>query len=163
MRTSNVRQQMNHNQYRERHTGNVYMYTTAAPKVDFGRQLEEEPRRSLSNEARKNREKAAHMSFGYVAFLVSALVIAGVVLTGYIRLQSELSALTQSITAQEAVINRKRVENAEALTRIDSAMDMEEIRRIALQELGMTYPKEGQIISYEYAGSDYMRKVTNSN
>lgn len=151
----------NYSQNRNICTGNMYVYGAAAPKVNFDRQLEEVSRQ-LSNEARKNREKAKHMSLGYVAFLITALMVAGVVLIGYIRLQADINSISRKITAQEREINSLRIENAEALTRIESSLDLEEIKKVAIQELGMTYPKEGQIVTYEGAEYDYMRKVTES-
>jgi hypothetical protein len=50
--------------------------------------------------------------------------------------------------------------NDEDYNRIISSVDLEEIRKIAIGELGMTYAKEGQIITYENAGNDYMRRVS---
>ena len=41
-------------------------------------------------------------------------------------------------------------------------MDLEEIKRAAIGELGMTYAKEGQIIMYTAEGNDSMRKVSES-
>jgi len=46
------------------------------------------------------------------------------------------------------------------LCRIESSIDLDEIKRVAIAELGMTYPKEGQIITYQAAGYDYVRKVS---
>ena len=37
-------------------------------------------------------------------------------------------------------------------------MDLEEIRRIAIGELGMQYAEEGQIINYSVDGSDYVKQ-----
>lgn len=142
---------------------NMYVYGSAAPKYDIPRQLEEPQRRVLSNEARKNREKAKYMSLGYVVFLIAALMVAGVVLIGYIRLQADITSLSGEITRQEKLINSLRVENEEALSRIESSVDLEMIKQVAIQELGMTYPKEGQIITYENVGYDYMRKVSDGN
>lgn len=142
---------------------NMYMYGSAAPKYDIPRQLEEPQRKVLSNEARKNREKARYMSLGYVLFLIAALMVAGVVLIGYIRLQADITSLSGEITRQERLINSLRVENDEALSRIEHSVDLELIKQVAIQELGMTYPKEGQIITYESVGYDYMRKVSDGN
>ena len=41
-------------------------------------------------------------------------------------------------------------------------LDLEEIKRVAIGELGMTYAKEGQIITYTAEGDDSMRKVSES-
>ena len=39
-----------------------------------------------------------------------------------------------------------------------SSVDLEEIKRIAISELGMKYAKEGQVITYSGEGSDYVRQ-----
>ncbi len=142
---------------------NMYVYGSAAPKYDIPRQLEEPQRRVLSNEARKNRERAKYMSLGYVVFLIAALMVAGVVLIGYIRLQADITTLSGEIARQEKLINSLRVENEEALARIEMAVDLELIKQVAIQELGMKYPEEGQIITYENVGYDYMRRVSDGN
>lgn len=55
------------------------------------------------------------------------------------------------------------MENDEEYNRINSNIDLEEIKRIAIGELGMTYAGEGQIITYSHVGNDYMRKVSGDN
>ena len=49
------------------------------------------------------------------------------------------------------------------MIRIESAIDLEEIKRVAIAELGMTYPKEGQIVTYGSVDYDYVRKVSDGN
>ena len=57
-----------------------------------------------------------------------------------------------------------KLANDEEYSRITSSIDLEEIKRIAIGELGMTYAKEGQIITYDSVENDYMRQVSgNSN
>ena len=64
------------------------------------------------------------------------------------------------ITRQEKILNNLKVSNDEALTRIESKLDLEEVRRVAIGELGMTYPEEGQIITYEAVEYDYVRRIS---
>lgn len=139
--------------------GTGYVHGSAALQPDIRRQLEEPPKKHLSHEARKNREKAHHMSLGYVTFLMAALVTAGVVLVNYIQLQSELTNKVKHISRLESQLNTLKVSNDEEYNRILSSVDLEEIKRVAIGELGMTYAKEGQIITYCSTGNDYMRKV----
>ena len=47
-------------------------------------------------------------------------------------------------------------------SRITSNINLEEIKRIAIGELGMTYATEGQVIPYESNSNDYMRQADNS-
>lgn len=140
-----------------------YVYGNTAVKPDIKRQFEEPGKRVLSNAARKNREKAKYMSLGYIAFLLMAFSVAAVVLIGYIRLNADITTLTEEIAREKKVLNTMHIENTEALSRIESSIDVEEIRRVAIQELGMTYPKEGQIISYAGVTYDYVRKVDGNN
>lgn len=137
-----------------------YVYGNTVRKLDIQREMEEEPKRGLSNETRKNREKAQHMSLGYVLFLISALCCAGVVLINYIQLQADITQRMESIARLERELNNTRLANDEEYSRITSSVDLEEIKRIAIGELGMTYAKEGQIETYSNQGYDYMRKVT---
>ena len=148
---------------RSTYANNSYVYGNTAVRPDVRRQLEEPRKKTLSNQARKNREKAKHMSLGYIAFLLVAFSVAAVVLIGYIRLNADITTLNEEIAKQEKVLNSMRMENAESLSIIESSIDIEEIKRVAIQELGMTYPKEGQIISYAGVTYDYVRKVDESN
>lgn len=145
-----------------RRTGS-YVYGNAAPKLDVQQEMEQQPRRGLSNATRKNRDKARHMSLGYVLFLVMAMCVAGYVLIHYIQLQADITTATERIASQEKELNNLKVENDEELSRITSSVDMEEVKRVAIGELGMVYPQEGQIITYTNEAKDYVRKVDGSN
>ena len=139
---------------------NLYVYDNTARQLDVRRQLEEAPRRQLSNETRKNRDKAQHMNPGYVFFLLGALCICAIVLINYVQLQSEITTTSNNISVLESNLNTMQLTNDENYNRIVSSIDLEEVRKIAIGELGMTYAKEGQVITYESAGSDYMRRVS---
>ena len=52
---------------RRRVSNTPYIYDNTARDLQIRRQMEE-PRRQMSHETRKNREKARHMSIGYVTF-----------------------------------------------------------------------------------------------
>lgn len=151
--------------YRER---NAYEYGTyvegnTVRKVDVQRQLEE-PRRRLNHEIRKNREKVRHMSLGYVAFLMAAFGVCAFLLINYIQLQAELTNTTKGIAILESRLNTMKLTNDETYSRITSSIDLEEIKRVAIAELGMTYAEEGQIITYDSVTHDYMRQTGgNSN
>ena len=114
-----------------------YIYGNAVRKLDVRRQLEEEPRRQLSHETRKNRDKAHHMSLGYVLFLVTALCAAGLILINYIQLQAQLTNKMEQIARVESQLNTLRVANDEEYNRIVNSLDLEEIKRIAIGELGI--------------------------
>ena len=135
-----------------------YVQGSAVRKPDVQRQMQEPPRKKLSNSTRKNRDKAFYMNLPYVAFLATALLIMGVVLVGYIRVQAEITSTVKNISKLESTLNDLKLENDEAYSRITSSVDLEEIRKIAIGELGMHYAEEGQVINYSIDGSDYVRQ-----
>jgi cell division protein FtsB len=136
-----------------------YIEGNTARALDVRRAIEEEPRKKLSNQARKNRERAYHMSFGYVLFLAAALFVAGYVLIGYIQLQADITNQVETIASLESELNHLKLANDEELTRINSSINLEEIKAIAIGELGMVYATEGQIVNYTNEGSDYVRQL----
>ena len=139
--------------------GSAYVNGSAVRKLDIPATIEEAPRKKLSHTTRKNRDKAHHMNFAYVMFLTSALLVAGFILIGYIQLQSDITNSVHRIAKLESQLNNLRADNDEQLSRIESKIDLEEVKRIALNELGMLYADEGQIIVYSGEGSDYVRQV----
>lgn len=126
--------------------------------LNSGQALEALPIKKLSNQARKNREKAYHMSAGYVIFLSVALVAAGLILTGYIKLQCDITNSIKNIAKLESTLNVMTMDNDEVYNRILASVNLEEIRQIATQELGMQYASEGQIVKITGEDSDYVRQ-----
>lgn len=117
-------------------------------------------RKKVSNTTRKNREKAFHMNLGYVAFLTAGLVLAAVVLCGYIQLQSEITNMVGTISEMETYYNNLKMANDEQYNRISSSIDLEQVKAVAIGELGMTYAKEGQIVLVEDDSTDYVRQTS---
>ena len=99
------------------------------------------------------------MSAGYVLFLSLALLATGCILVGYIKLQSDITNSIKNIARLETQLNDLRLANDEEYNRITSRVDLEEIRRIAIQELGMQYAKEGQIVTFESENNDYVKQI----
>lgn len=141
----------------------VYVYGNTVRKIDVEREWETAPQRQVQPSVRKNRDKAHHMSAGYVIFLAVAMCAAALILVNYIQLQAELTNRTRSVASKQSELNDLKVANDEEYNRILSSIDLEEIKRIAVGELGMTYAQEDQIVLYSNEGSDYMRKVPESN
>ena len=122
--------------------------------------LEEEPVRRLSHNARKNRDKAAHMNLGYVAFLTLAMCFASAVLIGYIKMQSENTAAVKRIATLESQLNDMRLDNDDEYSNIVGSVDLNKVREIAINELGMQYASEGQIVEVAGTSDDYVRQYS---
>ena len=136
-----------------------YVQGNAVRKLDVTREIEKQPVKKVSNSARKNRERAKHMSAGYVLFLCIAMVVTGIILTNYIGLQSDITNSVKHISTLEKQLNDLKLANAEEYSRITSSVNLEEIRRVAIQELGMQYAEEGQIVSFTSQNNDYVKQM----
>lgn len=133
-----------------------YVYTATADELI--REMNSKPR-ILSNGTRHNREKAKHMNIGYVLFLVAALFLCAMVLINYIQSQAELTAKISEISQLEKELNTIKRSNDEEMERLESSMNLEEIKRRAIIELGMVCANENQVIIYQSPNQDYMRKI----
>ena len=136
-----------------------YVQGNAARRLDVTREIEKQPVKKVNNTARKNRERAKHMSAGYVMFLCIAMLVTGIILTNYIGLQSDITNSVKHISSLEKQLNDLKLANAEEYSRITSSVNLEEIRRIAIQELGMQYAEEGQIIPFTSQTNDYVKQM----
>lgn len=114
--------------------------------------------RKLSNTARKNRDRAAYMNMGYVMFLAAAIIAMGFICIQYLNLQADITAHQTNISKMESTLNDLKLANDEEYARILGAVDLEEIKRVAMDELGMKYASESQIITFSGDGSDYVRQ-----
>lgn len=65
----------------------------------------------------------------------------------------------QHISALESELNDLKLANDEEYSRITSSVDLEEIKRIAIQELGMQYAEEGQVVTFASENSDYVKQM----
>lgn len=139
--------------------GQYYVQGNVVRRLDVTREIERQPQKKISNTTRKNREKAKHMNAGYVVFLCAALVATGLILINYIGLQSDITNSVQHISALESQLNELKLKNDEDYSRITSSVDLEEIKRIAIQELGMQYAEEGQIVTFTSESSDYVKQM----
>lgn len=152
--------------YKNAYRSNVYVQgNTATRRQVETRRLHEVPAerqvpvKKTGHAVRRNREKALYMNAGYILFLVAAMVAAAVILTGYLTLQSDITNSIKNISRMESRLNELKLENDENYSRITSSVNLDEVKRIAIQELGMSYAKEGQIVIFDGEGSDYVRQT----
>lgn len=132
--------------------GNTARQTRTAPGSERRQVRAVEP-------AGRKQGKTQKMSLGYVLFMSVALAFMGVMLVFYIGLQSEVKSTVKTISQKESELNDLRNSNDEMESRVKSDVDLEEIKEIAMGQLGMIYAKEGQIETFLSEDSDYVRQL----
>ncbi|MCR5179113.1 MAG: cell division protein FtsL [Lachnospiraceae bacterium] len=91
--------------------------------------------------------------------MLAALFLMALTLYYYVSVQSSLEGSVSEIASLEKQLAAMRQENDEAYSRANSRIDLEEVKRMAIQELGMKYADEGQIVIYSDEGAeDYVRQ-----
>lgn len=138
--------------------GRNYIQGNTVRAIDPVRELQQ-PARKQNHAVRRNREKALYMNLPYVLFLSVALLVTAVMLIGYLQAQANLTVSIKRVAAMESQLNDMRLTNDETLERINTSIDIEEVKRIAVEELGMTYAREGQVVTVSGEGSDYVRQL----
>lgn len=118
----------------------------------------EEELRKRRRAAARNQEKALRMSKSYVVFLTMAVTVFGVFCGAYIKLQSDVTARMKTIASLESQITDLKADNDEAYKRINTAVDLDAIKKTAINDLGMFYATEDQIVYYSVDKTDYMNQ-----
>ncbi len=107
------------------------------------------PQKKVSQQVRRNRSKALHMNRGYVVFLTVASVVVLFACVQYLQLQSEITNRSKRIISLQQQLADAKEDNTTKYNVIMNSMNIEEIRDIAMNELGMVYAQDDQIVTYQ--------------
>ncbi len=138
--------------------GEYYIDGSTAKRIDVRKAIQELPDERSERQVQRKPRKARGMNLSYVAFMAVALCTAAMVLIGYIRIQAENTAMLESIARKESQLNSMRLANDEEYSRIVSSVDLEYVKDVAINQLGMKYAEEGQIVEVQVQGDDYVRQ-----
>ena len=139
----------------------TYLYGSAAPKLEptpQRRPLREEERRTAPQRKQKVQAKPYPVNMPLLVLSIVAFIALGAMMIQYIRLNSEITAITAANTKLESQISDLRAENDEYYGRIMNSVDLEKVREVAIMDLGMVYASEGQVITYDSRMDDYVEQ-----
>ena len=89
----------------------AYMYGNIVTKPEYEprrRKSSAKPKKKVSRQVQKNRNRALHMNAAYVIFLAVAATVVLLLCVNYVRLQSELTRRSKHVTAlQEELADLK--------------------------------------------------------
>ncbi len=165
----NNRNKQNSGVYIDGNTVRKLQYSQAVPERKSGYEREYDPVRHRTRKVRSNiqmhpstirraRTKALQMNIGYVGFLSVAAVVSLLICVSYLRLQSQLNAEQRAVAALESQYSELKLNNDAAYSKAVSSVDLNAIRDIAINELGMVYANKDQIVTYETEDKDYVRQ-----
>lgn len=133
--------------------GNTVRKAQAMPR---GTTVREHP--EVSRTTRVNREKALRMNMSYVVFLTAAAVLTVFVCINYLKLQAQYVSNQKTVTAMSSELSSLKLENDSMYNRIVSSVDLEQLKKVAMEEYGMVFASDRQIRLYDGADRDYVRQ-----
>ena len=113
-------------------------------------------KKQRKNAARRNRERAMSMSKGYVAFLSVCVVLSAVTAFSLIQIQSDITQRMKRIAVLESQLTEMKALNDARHNEIITSVDLDYIKNTAINELGMSYATEEQVIYYTVENSNFM-------
>ncbi|SDY07123.1 hypothetical protein [Lachnobacterium bovis] len=144
--------------------GNVVRHVSPAydPSEEKRRKEREGIRRKRTrrNAVRRNREKAMFMSASYVLFLAICVLVGAIFTTLYVREQVKLNDNKKQMTKLQSTYSELKVDNDEKYKKIESSVDLNHIKEVAINEYGMKNARPDQIITYSVESSNYMNQYS---
>ena len=132
--------------------GNTVRRYEAAPKPP----PEKDPRQE--QEERKARERKRLAKQGYILFLSAAMVLTVAVCAVLLKMQADSRNHMDQIAALENQILELKTKNDAARNKIERSINLKQVRDIAINQMGMRYPTQDQIIYFEVDEDDYMNQ-----
>ncbi len=133
----------------------VQRQVNAAPNYN-----EPERRQEIHKRTYKKPNEGLTINIPYVMFLLVAASAIIISCMQYINLSSEIDKTSTSIVSMENSIDTLKAQNDAVEYDIDSSVDMNEIIRIATEELGMIQVTEDSIRFYTSTEGEYMKQFS---
>ncbi|WP_130837958.1 hypothetical protein [Lachnoclostridium sp. Marseille-P6806] len=136
-----------------------YMYESAARELSYeeeGRRNTQPRRKSRSVRSVEQPVSVSHVPAllltGMVAFLTVSVIY-------YVQLMAAVATTNSNISSMQSRLKTLKTANDQHYEEINSSISLEEIKEIAINELGMKYAGAEQIVKYSSNPNDYVHQV----
>ena len=136
--------------------GNTARKLNVVPDIDRKERVREVP----VPRRQEHRQPKAMSGINFASLVVLTIAIAATVsmCVNYIMLQTKVSQMEKSIVTLEKELTSLTKENDAKYEAIHTAYDLDYVYQVAVGELGMVYPKDNKVITYEPGNMDYVRQ-----
>lgn len=104
----------------------------------------------------KRPNRRVHVSPFYGIMVIGAIMVMAFVAVGYVSLQSQVTNLRKEKGQLSNQYENMKLANDLYYEEMISKIDLKEIERIAVEELGMKMAGEGQVMTYSNDFDDYV-------
>lgn len=155
MASHHVKRRVRTNAYRTEVEGNVVKKLQEVP------QRREEANGPVEVPRRSRRQERNTLSIPYCIFLAVACVLTLTLGAYYLQQQALATSSQKKIASLESELAELKKVNADDLNRIETSVNLEEIRDIAINELGMVYATEENVVLYKNTSQNYVSQYDN--
>lgn len=147
-------------QYRYAVNGSAARQPEPVPHREQRRKKQELPKQQVPKQKRVQQVKVkSRLQNPLSVFLFGVAIVATIyICVQYVQLQTEITVRLETINGYEVELNNLIAQNNELEASINNYMDLQYIYQVATEELGMTYPRQGQISEYENTSAEYVRQ-----
>jgi len=115
-------------------------------------------KQAVSRQAQKNREKAMAMNKGFVVFLTAVSVAVLFTCINFLQVKSQITSSMKHVASLESELAQLKEDNDAYYSKVTSNVDIAQIKKKAMGELGMKYPSDDQVETYTTDGNSYVRQ-----
>jgi len=136
--------------------GNTVRKLQVIPK--YRDEEQQDIRKQPVREIRRRPRVNAGIDMFSLIILTVAIVATLYTCVEYLGVQSNIAQINKQVAELESNLSKLQNENSDALSQINTTLDLNNIYQVATNELGMVYPNENQVIAYDSTISDYVRQ-----
>ena len=143
------------NEYRSAVQGNVARTLYAVPE------RRENPSGPVAVPNRRRKQERTTLSIPYCMFLAIACVLTLSLGAYYLEQQALSTSSQKKIASLESELAELKKANADELNRIETSVNLETIRDIAINDLGMVYATQENVVLYRNTSQNYVSQFEN--
>ena len=113
-------------------------------------------RKHRRSAARRNRQRELQMSRGYVAFLTVCVLMTAFSSVMLVQMQAQMTSRMRSVASLESQVIDLKADNDARYKNLTTSVDLNHIKEVATKKLGMSYPKEKQVVYYTVENTNFM-------
>ncbi len=152
----------------ERKVRGTYNYDNLARKYNTQEVVREAREVKIEKKAQRlekncqNTAASINSGIDFISMVVLSLAVVCMVAFGlqYLVVSSEITEMKNEVSALNTSYKELKGMNDEAYNAIDASVDIGQVYEVAVGELGMIFPSENQIVTYEYREDGYVRQYT---
>lgn len=136
--------------------GNTVRQLNAVP--DWRREEEQYEVPSPRRHERKAPKAQSGINMASLFVLSIAIAITLYFCVDYLKLQYDINRMEKDILTKEDILTTMINENNAAYEEVNTTYDLDYVYRVAVEELGMVYPNNNTVITYQSDVEDYVRQ-----